>query len=346
MGGGSGEIRPIVKSVLDSATSVATNDRGFQEAVLGGGHVFILVPNGLFPMGSAEGLPIEQPVHSVYLNDYWIGKYPITVGQFRTFVESTGYTTDAEQGWGAWQWTGEIPQPGAESDPWEPREDGAWNNIYFEQGDDHPVGSVSWNDAQAYCAWLSEELQLPIVLPTEAQWEKSARGTGADRFPWGDDYPGGHHANLADSRFISKYGPHTRRPHPEIDDGFVETAPVNAYPEGQSAYGVYDLAGNLGEWVYDIFDRHYYETSPDRNPTGPKREPGVPDEEIDRVNRGGSWVDWAGVTADGLPAPEGGHSIRSAARTGDEQNSSDDHMGFRIAIDGIRSAEPPVRIPE
>ena len=331
----------IVEQVLAAAVARSTNTFGHREVDLGGGHHFVLVPAGDFPMGSDEGLDDERPVHGVELDDYWIGKFPVTVGQFRAFVEATGYVTDAERGQGSWQWTGEIPGPGERSDPWEPRRDGGWNNIYFEQGDDHPVGSVSWNDAQAFSAWLAERLGVPIILPTEAQWEKAARGGEGRRFPWGDEAPDGRRANYADVNFIGKYGPHTRRSDAEIDDGYVETSPVDAYEPGVSPYGVYDMAGNLGEWVYDIYDRGFYAGSPQRNPSGPERPPGVPDERIDRVNRGGSWVDWAGVEADGHVAAAGGHSIRAAARTGDEQNSSDDHMGFRIAIDGLRSAEPP-----
>ncbi|HJO05037.1 MAG TPA: SUMF1/EgtB/PvdO family nonheme iron enzyme [Acidobacteriota bacterium] len=331
----------IVDRVLAAAKRTTTNTAGHREVDLGEGHHFVLVPAGSFRMGSDEGLDDERPTRDIELDDYWIAKYPVTVGQFRAFVEATGYVTDAESGQGSWQWTGEVPEEGERGDPWEPRLDGGWNNIYFEQGDDHPVGSVSWNDAQAFCAWLSSELGLAVVLPTEAQWEKAARGTEGRRFPWGNEAPDGRRANYADANFVGKYGPHTRRPDAEVDDGYVETSPVGAYDPGQSPYGIYDMAGNLGEWVYDIYDRGYYAGSPRRNPSGPERPAGVADADIDRVNRGGSWVDWAGVDADGRVAPEGGHSIRAAARTGDEQNSSDDHMGFRIAIDGLRIAEAP-----
>jgi len=333
----------IVEKVLAAATRTSSNSAGHREVDLGEGHHFVLVPAGTFPMGSSEGLEGERPVHTVELDDYWMAKYPVTVGQFRAFVEATGYVTDAEQGQGSWQWTGEIPAASERGDPWEPRLDGGWNNIYFEQADDHAVGSVSWNDAQAFCAWLSDKLGLPIVLPTEAQWEKAARGTEGRRFPWGNEVPDGRRANYADLNFIGKYGQHTRRSDPEVDDGYIETSPVDAYDAGQSPYGAYDMAGNLGEWVYDIYDRGYYARSPHLNPSGPERPPDIPDERIDRVNRGGSWVDWAGVEADGRVAPQGGHSIRAAARTGDEQNSSDDHMGFRVAIDGSARLNPLLR---
>ena len=305
----------ILDRVLAAAVESRTNDLGHREADLGDGHVFVLVPAGPFAMGSEEGLDDELPVHEVELDDYWVAAFPVTVGQFRAFVEATGYVTDAERGMGSWQWTGEIPGPGDRGDPWRPMSDGAWHNIYFEQGGDHAVGSVSWNDAQAFCAWLSEQLGVPVVLPTEAQWEKAARGTDGRRFPWGNDAPDGNRANYADVNFIGKYGEYTRRSDSTVDDGHVETSPVDAYPAGRSPYGVYDLAGNLGEWVHDVYDDGYYERSPRRNPSGPERPADVPDERVDRVNRGGSWVDWAGVEANGAVAPQGGHSIRSAART-------------------------------
>ncbi|MDH3432191.1 MAG: SUMF1/EgtB/PvdO family nonheme iron enzyme [Gammaproteobacteria bacterium] len=330
----------LFDQISRSAVTLSCNTDGYWEARYEDLLAFIYVPRGELAMGSLDGLSNERPVHSVDLDGYWIAKYPVTVGQFRHFVEATGYLTDAERGWGAWQWTGQrTDQPSADYDAWTLLMDGRWNNIYFEQGDDHPVGSVSWNDANAYAGWLSEKLGVPFVLPTEAQWEKAARGATQRRFPWGDDAPDGRLANYADRNFADKYGLHARRPDIAIDDGYVETSPVDAYSAGRSEYGVFDLAGNLGEWVYDLFAADYYQTSPRRNPTGPEVPDGVPDQRLDRVNRGGSWVDWGGVAADGSVEPEGGHSIRAAARTGDEQNSADDHMGFRLAVDGLRQPE-------
>ncbi len=314
-------------AVKDSAQRVLRNDHGFWEAHFGKAGVMIHIPAGLFVMGYT-GEEEAEPQREVTLDDYWIAKFPVTVAQFRRFVEATGYRTDAERGNGAWQWNGFVPEtPDAERDSWDLTPEGRWNNIFFEQGEDHPVGSVSWNDASAYCNWLSERLDLPVALPTEAQWEKAARGTDGRRYPWGNEAPGSGHANLADRRFMSKYG-HARHPDPEIDDGFVETSPVDAYPAGQSPYGVFDLAGNLGEWVFDIYQKEYYAVAPDANPAGPARQPGLTDAEVPRVNRGGSWVDRSGHLGS-----EGGHTILAYARTGDEQDSADDHMSFRVAID-------------
>ncbi len=330
---------PVFQAVARAANDLSCNSTAHWEAHYNSLQVFVYVPGGEFTMGSEHGLDNEQPVRRVQLDGYWIAKYPVTVAQFREFVEDTGHLTDAEQGWGAWQWTGErMDRPDTAGDPWALRMDGRWNNLYFEQGDDHPVGSVSWNDANAYAAWLSGRLGVRAVLPTEAQWEKAARGTDARRFPWGDTVPDGARGNYADSRYAQKYGRYARNPDIGVDDGHVETSPVDAYPLGQSPYGVFDLAGNLGEWVYDVFDPDYYRSAPTQNPTGPVVAAGVPEQRIDRVNRGGSWVDWAGVDGNGEVRPQGGHNIRAAARTGDEQNSSDDHMGFRLAVDGLRVA--------
>lgn len=312
--------------VRRAAARVATNPDGYAEAAFDDGTIMVQIPAGGFIRGR-KGERGAEPERRIILDEFWIAKFPVTVGQFREFVAATGYRTDAERGAGAWQWNGRVAEKGDDEDVWEPMADGRWDNIYFEQADDHPVGSVSWNDAQAYCAWLAERFALPFVLPTEAQWEKAARGESGAIYPWGDEAPSGRHANFADSRFMSKYG-YARTPDPDIDDGYVETSPVDAYPLGRSPYGVYDLAGNLGEWVYDIYDRDYYAVAPAENPLGPTRPEGRSDAEIDRVNRGGSWVDRSGHLG-----TEGGHTILAYQRTGDEQNSADDHMGFRVAID-------------
>lgn len=325
---------PLIDAVRQAAGELRRNEKGHWQATFEGGIVALYVPAGAFTMGNT-GESDAQPERTVTLDGYWIGKYPVTVAQFRAFVQATGYETDAERGAGAWQWTGWAPKkPGARRDAWDLMPDGRWNNIYFEQGDNHPVGSVSWNDAQAYCAWLSGRIGVPVVLPTEAQWEKAARATDGRRYPWGDAPPTGRHANLADARFMSKYG-YARHPDPTLDDGHVETSPVDAYPLGASPYGVYDLAGNLGEWVYDIYDDEYYARGENDNPVGPRRPPGRSDAEIARVNRGGSWVDRSGHLG-----TDGGHTILSYQRTGDEQNSADDHMGFRIAIDPRSRTHP------
>ena len=313
------------------AAEVRQSDGAVWEAELDHGIVMAYIPAGTFGMGSEVGLEDEMPVHDVHLDGYWLSTHMITVGQFREFIEATGYVTDAERGYGSWQYVGGGPGGG---DGWEPVRDGRWNNTYFEQSDEHPVGSVSWTDANEFCRWLSGEIGVDFQLPTEAQWEKGARGTDERFYPWGSEPPDGTRANYADANFFDKYGS-ARPTDPEIDDGYTETSPVGSFPAGQSPYGLMDMAGNLGEWVYDWYDPDFYSRSPRQNPNGPEEavtEEGDP--RIDRVNRGGSWVDRSGHLT-----PEHGHNLRSAARTGDEYFSSDDHMGFRVAMDPGREPE-------
>jgi formylglycine-generating enzyme required for sulfatase activity len=308
-----------VVKIQKKAKRIYRNKKGYWEAEFSGGQVMVYIPAGEFSMGSEEGLSNEKPVHKVFLDDYWIGKFPVTVGQFKKFVEETGYVTDAEKGKGSWQfWEGE----------WVVRLDGNWKNTYFQQGDDHPVVSVSWNDAIVYSHWLSKKIGLDFKLPTAAQWEKGARGTDERKFPWGDEKPDGTKANYADIKYWNKYKD-ARQPDKNINDGYTETSPVGSYPKGLSPYGLLDMAGNVWEWCHDVFQADYYNISPYKNPLGPP-DTGKPDQE--RVNRGGgSWTDRSGFIT-----PGGGHNLRSASRTGDEQNSSDDHMGFRICMDYIK----------
>jgi len=307
-----------VLKIQKKAKKVYFNEKGFWEAEFKDKIIMVYIPEGEFPMGSDNGLDNEKPVHKVYLDGYWLAKYPVTVGQFKKFINDTGYITDAEKGQGSWQWW--------KSD-WVIRPDGNWKNPYYKQGDDHPVVSVSWNDANEYCKWLSHRTRLDFKLPTAAQWEKGARGTDERMYPWGNEKPDGTKANYADINYWNKYKG-ARHPDKNIDDGFTETSPVGNYLAGASPFGLLDMAGNVWEWCYDIYDNSYYSVSPYRNPLGPP-DAGKADQA--RVNRGGgSWTDRSGYLT-----PAGGHNLRSAARTGDEQNSSDDHMGFRLCIDNI-----------
>jgi len=285
------------KQIQAMAGKTYLNEKGFWEVELKVGHIMVYIPAGEFTMGSNDGLSGEKPVHKVYLDGYWMGKYPVTKGQ------------------GSWQyWKGE----------WIVRLDGSWENTYFVQGEDHPVVSISWNDAMAYCRWLSDKTGLEFTLPSAAQWEKGARSSDERRYPWGNERPDGTRANYADINFWKKYD-NSRLADKNINDGYTETSPVGSFPAGASPYGLMDMAGNVWEWCYDVFQDDYYSISPLRNPFGP---PDIGNNDPDRANRGGgSWTDRSGHIT-----PEGGHNLRSAARTGDEQNSSDDHMGFQVAI--------------
>lgn len=314
------------KLIYEKASSFYANDKGYWEAELQNEFIVVQIPSSDFQMGSNQGEAKELPIHKVNLDDYWISKYPITVDQFAKFVEATGYVTDAEKGEGCW-----IEEGGSI------RYDVSWREPNFEQAENHPVICVSWNDATAYTKWLSIKIGLNIQLPTEAQWEKAARGSDQRLWPWGNDLPDGSQANFAESQYIKRFGKTGRNPSSDIDDRFPQTSPVNAYPEGQSPYGVYDMSGNVIDWLYDWFDESYYSKSPVKNPIGISKNPirmkheipGGWGDNLQRSIRGGAWTDASGE----LSLAEGGHSIRSDMREQTNQYSSDDHLGFRFVID-------------
>ena len=185
----------------------------------------VWIPAGDFFMGSDRGERREQPVHRVFLDGYWMYKRPVTVAQYRTFCAETNRQLRHAPGWG-WQ-------------------------------DDHPIVNVSWDYALAYCHWAGAQ------LPTEAEWEKSARGFEEREYPWGAQWDGG---NCRNSVGLRQHG----------------TAQVGFYSQAGSPYGVQDLAGNVWEWTNDWYEESYYMFTPDKNPTGPVFG-------IHRVLRGGSW---------------------------------------------------------
>lgn len=246
------------------------------------GMEMVYIPAGEFTMGSTllestvfENMalflfPDQRPQHKVFLDGYWIDKTEVTVGMFKKFVKETGYITSAEVRGGGKPW-----RDGPKKDEWpivpgidwiHPRE------IKSEAEDNHPVVQVSWEDAIAYAKWVSG------TLPTEAQWEKAARGTDARKFPWGNEFNGAY-LNYGDSLCPVK-----RWCDLDFNDGYAFTSPVGHYPEGASPYGVLDMAGNVWEWVFDWYDEDYYENSPYQNPQGPETG-------FFKSMRGGSWYD-------------------------------------------------------
>ncbi|HNT36782.1 MAG TPA: formylglycine-generating enzyme family protein, partial [bacterium] len=207
----------------------------------------VRVPAGDFAMGSTVYTD-EQPVHTVYLDEYWIMKYPLTVGQWRVYAQANGLAMPSEPGWGG-SYTGYM------------------TDTNFNK---YPIVNVSWNDVQAFALWSG------LKLPTEAQWEKAARGTDSRRYPWGAEEPdsgGLYRANLSGS-----------------GDGYAYTSPVGTYGLGVSPYGAYDMAGNVWEWCADWYSATYYSQTPPGgwvNPLGPTSG-------SYRVLRGGSWNNDAG----------------------------------------------------
>lgn len=174
----------------------------------------------------------ERPVHRIWLDAFTIGRFPITNGEYRSFVDENG-----------------APQP-----PF-------WSEPMFSDPD-KPVVGISWTDAMAYCDWLRRTTEKQFRLPTEAEWERAARGGLEGKlYPWGDEHP-------------------SERPYPGYD---LQTGgPERVGRHEPNGFGLYDIAEGVHEWCSDFYDPAYYHTSPDRNPQGPssgKR----------RVSRGGSW---------------------------------------------------------
>jgi sulfatase modifying factor 1 len=192
----------------------------------------IIIPEGFFWMGSEDGHENEMPRHRVWVDSFGIGKFPVTNRDYRIFVETTGASSPAF-------WTGPMF-----SDPHK------------------PVVGVSWHDAIAYCRWLTESTGEEFRLPTEAEWERAARGDrdGAP-YPWGDEPPW----ERADTGYdVVTGGP----------------ARIGANPPND--FGLYDMSEGVHEWCSDYYDARYYHYSPERNPQGASHGQR-------RASRGGSW---------------------------------------------------------
>ena len=226
----------------------------------------VLVPGGTFRMGTAGGPEHEGPEHPVEVAAFYLDRHEVTVAEFETFVRATGYRTEAE----TIGWSGVFDV--ARQD-WGPVTGASWRHPDGPGSTvaaDEPVAQVSWNDATAFAAWSGKR------LPTEAEWERAARGgvEGA-AYVWGDELrPGGRPvANWWQGEFPTR---------DTGEDGFRGRAPVGRF--APNAFGLVDMAGNVWEWCADWYDDSYYRFSQDRNPPGPFFG-------ARRVLRGGSWGD-------------------------------------------------------
>ena len=282
------------------------------------------IPAGEFVMGSAESaedvarafqdhdalspseFEDEHPRHPVRITrPFHLGIHEVTVGQFREFVKDSGYRTDAEKGTefkGAFGFDAETGELGES-------EEYSWRNVGFEQTDMHPVVNVSWNDAVAFCKWLSSKEGKSYRLPTEAEWEYACRAGTTTRYYYGEDPKGlAVVGNVADATAKAKF--------PDWDwpiaatDGHVFAAPVGKFKP--NAFGLYDMHGNVYEWCADWYGEDYYAQSPADDPPGPVGG-------LDRVYRGGSWASSA-------------ESCRVARRRMDEPAGRSLVLGFRVAL--------------
>jgi len=219
----------------------------------------VLVPAGSFTMGDDE----EAPQRQIYLGAFYLDRYEITTGRYAKFLKATGSVR---------------PPLG-------------WETLDLARGSDLPVTGVDWRDADAYCRWTGRR------LPTEAEWEKGARGTDARRYPWGDASPTLDHANYQNAS-------------PSAYDGGL--AAVGSHPAGMSPYGIDDLAGNAAEWVADWYAEAF--------PANDVRDPKGPANGSARVIRGGGRFD---------PAER----IKAAKRWYASPDTQGEDIGFRCARD-------------
>ncbi len=215
---------------------------------------YVLVPAGSFRMGDnfGEGHARERPVHVVELDAYYIGKYKVTNAEYKKFRDDPGYNDPKF-------WPDGKVFPQANNPYWnDPKAHGG----AAPENADFPVLGVNWDEATAYCNWLSARTGKKYRLPTEAEWEKAARGTDQRRYPWG---------NTADPSYTNYYRNPTKYNGGTSPVGFYDGSKRGEFQTHSNAspYGAFDMVGNLFEWCSDWYATNYYSLSPKKNPKGP-----------------------------------------------------------------------------
>ncbi|MBA4419853.1 MAG: hypothetical protein C0391_01770 [Anaerolinea sp.] len=246
------------------------------------GLAVVYIPKGSFTMGSNFDFSKRRgfcvtPQHKVTLDAYWINQTEVTIAAFRKFVQATGFITDAEKNFGGWIWNycENDWQKVISTDSGPNWQKPIGGKKKLTGNEDHPVTQISWNDASAYCEWAGGR------LPTEAEWERAARGDDDVRmYPWGNDDVDDNLLNFGEKSFKCPLCDY------RMEDGYQYTAPVASFPDGISPFGLYDMSGNVYEWVQDSYDgQSCYPTNPVTNPV-------PPEEGEERIMRGGSYADY------------------------------------------------------
>jgi formylglycine-generating enzyme required for sulfatase activity len=280
-GGAAKTVPPAQSKTVNSGKSSNTTDAKKPDVKVNpiDGAEMVNVPAGEFTMGSDDGYGFEKPSHKVYLDGYWIYKTAVTVAQYRKFCDATGHALPAAPSWG-WQ-------------------------------DNYPIVNVTWNDATDYAKWAN------ATLPTEALWEKAARGSEGRMYPWGNFWDRGKSVNSADT------------------NSYLEPRAVGSIADGASPCGALDMAGNVWQWCSDWFSRDTYANEISekksaveaaafkcRTAIGPVvvRNPAGPDSGEARVIRGGCWKS------------RSQDNIRTSYRDCNDPSESDDTIGFRCVM--------------
>ena len=291
------------------------------DTTIWGGTEFVHIPQGKFIMGSEDENELawddEKPQHILNLPyDYWVGKFPVSNTDFKKFVQSTSHLTQAEkEGW-CWVWNRDEIK-------WEKIEGASWKqplgaSTSLETIGNHPVVQVCWYDARAYCEWLNINFiqNLPagwqFRLPSEAEWEKAARGPNGREWPWGKTFD----PALCNSR----------------EEGQVRTIPIGTHsPQADSKFGASDMSGNIWEWTITLWgnDRDTPTFVYPYNPLDGREHLGAGDDYF-RIIRGGSYKDDI-------------RGVRSACRDLDPPRYSLSNLGFRVFIAPIMENDKMVQ---
>jgi eukaryotic-like serine/threonine-protein kinase len=264
-------------TVTPSPTATPTLGIGSTMVSNKDGMMYLYVPAGNFIMGSNKDFPDEKPEHTVYLDSYWVDQTEVTNAMYKLCVDAAACKLPSRTDY----YSRDASSP------------------------DYPVVFVSWNDAKAYCEWKGAR------LPTEAEWEKVARGENGLIYPWGNRFEcplGNFDDETGEDEGVVIGGPYC--------DGYQYIAPVGSFPRGKSVYGALDMAGNLWEWVSDWYGNSYYYKyvkAPVRNPVGPE----LGDR---RVVKGGAWLNDKDVY------------FRGSNRYSYPPELTDDNVGFRCVM--------------